>query len=203
MLTEDEIRNNSIADLLEEEAERIETEWKEIVIALDEKIQKKTLYELFEMQKIMSKVLSETFRSKLVKLSNGSSEIQQYQTKERMKRLIALLRTRSEELIHPFDDYQFSDKVRKKDVWENSPIFRQNDLSLCVGLLTSRLSEIHYNIFKLTEKFTFYIITEPQTLNNFQHSKYNDTIRRIGHYLEVCRSIQKELFDYYHFINNL
>lgn len=204
LLSDDDIRNSTMADLIEGEMHDDKKLKEEFYRVLPDDLPKKVLYDLLDIQNTITLILLDTFRCNLNILSTNLGEAKIWQVKEKLKRLLAMLRRKCSEIMYPIEELTFFDIVSKTEKWEESKIFAEISPAEWNSLFLTRLSDIHRYVSKLVE------VLEPQVLvkNHLLKSPSVDTNRNIeittvGHVLETCRLMYKEVKEYILLIDSL
>jgi len=194
-ITSDDVRNAAIADIFEDELSESQRLKNEFYSSLHESgvPQHKALFDLLELERLNSTTMLDIFRTNFTVLEAQLPDIDVWRIREKTKRLLTFLRLKGKEIIHPFDDFSFSDKLRKPDLWEDNTIFRDAPPQQWNTIILNRISDIHHHLSKLVEHLEKRILTGIDL----------ETTTNTGAYLESTRSITREIKDYTRLINSL
>lgn len=215
LLSKNDTRNNNIAESLEEELGVMLSLKKSFYQSLPQELIK-PLYDLLEIITHNEKILINLFRTNLNIISEELPQIDIFRIRDRLMKLLIIMRIKSKDLLHNLDDiFTFSDIVRKQELWEGFPLFKKEivDIETVVewnNLLLQRLSNIHENIYKL------FFILEPILLtiifsvslsqNSLQNDKiFNETgiIHKIPEMVSAITIIYTETLIYTKLLNSL
>lgn len=215
LLSKNDTRNNNIAESLEEELGVMLSLKKSFYQSLPQELIK-PLYDLLEIMTHNEKILINLFRTNLNIISEELPQIDIFRIRDRLMKLLIIMRIKSKDLLHNLDDiFTFSDIVRKQELWEGFPLFKKEivDIETVVewnNLLLQRLSNIHENIYKL------FFILEPILLtiifsvslsqNSLQNDKiFNETgiIHKIPEMVSAITIIYTETLIYTKLLNSL
>src|SRR5690242_14634433 len=107
LLTEDDARNSALADLIEDDMLETSMLKKDLYSRLPDSIDVKKLYDLLEIQVIMTKMLCDIFRSHMNVLLHDLPEIDIWRIKEKLKRTLTITRRKCADILHNYDGYAF------------------------------------------------------------------------------------------------
>lgn len=211
LLTADDIRNNAIADLLEDDLHLYVATKKQLYSTLpDTFVYKKQLYDNLEFRKISEQMLFDVFRSNMNVLTTTLPDIDNWRIKDKLKRMLTVMRRKSQDFIYPHDDdWNFSDKLNKSDLWEGHDSFTAKDgtPSQMNSVLLNRLSDVHKHVYKIAETCELRIYERNICLTNPDKSRMSDEtismIDNVGKMTESLRSINKELKEYIRLVDSL
>lgn len=216
LLTADDIRNSSIADMIEDEMTENTTIKNEFYTSLPSELPKKVLYDLLEIDNTMANIFVEIFRSNMNVLDSKMPDIDVWRVKDKLKRLLTILRRKCPDITHPFDDFLFSDKIRKIDLWEDNKAFNKETPSEWNAIFLNRISDIHRHMYRLVNILEPRVLVFNQVLSapsnstsstSSSFSSYSesssDVMNSIGKILETCRIMHREVKDYTRLIDSL
>lgn len=208
LLTSDDVRNATIADLLEAEMSDWEILKKSLYSRLSDEQIKRYLYDILEIEITMTKMLLVIFRSNINVVNKELTPLEQWRIKERLKRCLYAIRTCSVNILHNHDNYAFSDSLMKLELWENSVNVVSSTTSDWNRNFVSRVGDVHKHLHRLVS------VLEPVLLFSNVHLKpldkkkglatnYNETINSLGTILEACRKIYNEISEYTRLMDTL
>jgi cob(I)alamin adenosyltransferase len=212
LMTMDDIRNASLADMFEDEL--LDTlKWKtEFYESLPESFPKRALHDLKEIEATITKILLEIFRSHMNILSTKLPAIDVYRVREKLKRLLIMMRRKGVEIMHEYDtEYTFADTVRKLDKWEEHESMRGDNVSDANSVFLNRVSDIHHHLSRLVENMEPRLLIfsqvsslpEEQANHALEHVSNLTSSTDISKIAEVCRILYKEIKEYIRLVDSL
>lgn len=207
LLTSDDVRNNSLADMFQDELSESNSLKNVLYESLEnDKVQKKSLYDLLEIENIISKSILDVFRSNMNILNSDLPAIDIWRIREKTKRLLTILRRKCQDLLHPFDNYTFADNLTKSELWEDSVVLgSETDTQLWNSTVLKRISDIHHYLSKLVDSLEKRVLVGNITLEsqNEEFIKTQEIISNLGVISEATRVIYKEIKDYIRLVDHL
>lgn len=209
LLTEDDVRNSALADMFEDELIDTVKIQKALYDSLMENMPIRSLYDLMEINVIMTKILCDIFRSHMNVLNKELPEIDIWRVKERLKRTLTIIRRKSTDILHTYDDYLFGDTLRKTELWEDNPSVKSSKPYEWNANFLNRISDIHKHMHRLTITIEPRLLVKTQQLKSLENqddtavNDYTETINSLPKILEACRGIHKEIKDYVRLIDSL
>lgn len=198
LLTVDDVRNNQIADMLEDTFDSYKAQKEAFYDSLEGTLfHHKALYDLLEMQTVATKMLLEIFRCNINVLHTELPEIDVYRLRNISKHALAVWRSESKQIVHQLSDDNLLDSIHHPNKWDEHPKFSENGEPVdWNGIVLSRLSEIHRHIHDLSTH------VEGRILLNRQGDA--DLVRRItDNTLPSLRLIFQELQSYCRLVNSI
>ena len=193
LLTSDEVRNNVLADMINDELETYKISERKFIDELPDSIAKKPLIDLADTEIILTQLLLDTFRSRMNVLNSELPEIDYWRLKDKVKKLLTVMRRKSSELIHHSSDCKFIDLVKKVEMWEDAKLFTSKTPIEWNQTVLNRISDIHHNVHNYIETAT----------RNCVHNQNPQIIFMSGQILEVMRVICREYKEYLRLIDSL
>jgi len=210
LLTSDDVRNANIADLLEDETADYVQMKRELYSALPNDVfPTKPLHELVELEIIMSKMLCDVFRTNLNVLKTELTGMDNYRIKEKLKRVFTILRRKSADILHHYDEYLFSDTLRKLDLWEDNPVLKTGKPADWNSQFLNRISDIHRHLCRLVVVVEHKLLIKQQQLSpevDRNKTLFKDDeviVGNIPKIVETCNIIKKEVKDYLRLVDSL
>lgn len=203
LLTVDDNRNSTLADLFESDMELFLEEKRQFYDSLmGTQYHHKALYELLEVQRLSSLMLIKVFRANLNILNSNLPTMDVYRLKDKTKNLLATWRVKGEHIVHPYDNSIFTDVLRKSEKWDSHPklAIEAGDPVDWNGIILSRLSDIHKTLHELFNHGESRILISMQ--------KDPDEDQDIGQHvatsvLPAVQEIYNQLLGYIRFVNGL
>jgi hypothetical protein len=207
LLTEDDVRNSTIADMIEEDMLETSLLKKNLYNRLPDSIDVKKLYDLLEIQVIMTKMLCDFFRSHMNVLHRDLPEIDIWRIKEKLKRTLTVTRRNCADLLHNYDGYVFGDTLRKLDLWEDHPVLRDAKPQKWNNHFLNRISDIHRHMYRLCLVLEDILLLQNQQLKSVDNKGRDNqdhiaNINSLGKITEACRTIHKEVKDYIRLVDS-
>jgi hypothetical protein len=218
LITLDNVRNVAIANLLEEESNREMEYKKQMYENLSDTTVIKELYRLIDINNVMNKMLIDVLQSHITiffissytsSSSLSMSEMDVWRVKERLKRLLTLMRKRCEDLYHNLDNDTFFEKsgvpgqsfaniVKDVDEWEGAVNIPGSLPNVWNTIFLKRLSDIHKHMYILTNSLETYILHNRQmsTLTSMITTDYTNLIDNLDKTVDACRVIHGEVKNY-------
>jgi hypothetical protein len=190
LLTEDAARNRMLADLLANEQKRDAAMKLEVYGTLPASAQHKALYDLVDLEKSMITVVVDILRADYNVLNTNLPDIDHWRLQEKAKRLLSMLKSLAERLVHPYQEERYAELIRDAQKWDVSTLHSPaawNDLILM------RVSDIHRHVTRLVDNVR---VTIP-------YGQDAETLASIGTFLESWRAIAREVKDYTRLVSSL
>jgi hypothetical protein len=208
LLTEDDIRNGTIADLFEDDMIDTLAYKKLLYESLPDDMPIRSLTDLSDIQLTVNKILCETLRSNMNVLKKPLPEIDNWRIKDKLKRSLTMLRRKCADILHTYDNYTFSDLLRKPDMWEDHPHFHVTRPIDWNTVFLNRISDIHRHVCKLVEILEIKLLLKNVMLKKTEYNETNLTndtnlMNSTAKILEACRFIHRETKEYIRLIDSL
>ena len=205
LLTNDDVRNATIADLLELEFTDYANSRRELYSRLsDETV--RHLYDLLDINTTVNKMLYIIFRSNVNAVKKDTTPLDTWRIKERLKRSLFKIRTCCGNILHSYDNYAFSDSLMKLDLWENYVNIVDTTFNDWNNNFLQRIGDIHKHIYRLVSVLETLLLLSSVSLKPVTVVKkedYTNTIKSLGKILEACRTIHTEVADYFRLVDSL
>ena len=104
LLTEDDVRNATIADLLDDQALESIALKKALYNSLPDNMPIRALYDLLDIEAVMNKLLCDILRANVNVLKKTLPDIDNWRVKDKLKRSLTMLRRKSVDILHTYDD---------------------------------------------------------------------------------------------------
>jgi hypothetical protein len=208
LLTNDVISNNKFADIFLEEFLETEQEEKDLYLTLPDETFTKTLYDLLDLEKLITCFLIDVFRTNFKVLVEEMPQMDRWRIKDQIKRSLTQMRKLSVHLIHPYDtSYFFIDLTRKFEAWDGNQIFSNDNKPVEWNqIFINRISDIHRNLEKLIKVLRTRVLIKGRTLLPTSQPLAllgEETEKSLGSIIESTRSIYRPIRDYLRLINSL
>jgi len=203
LLTGDDVRNATLADLLEDEMIDTTKLKKKFYDNLTDDMPLRNLYDLVEIEVIMTKMICDIFRSHMNVMHKDLPNMDRWRLKERLKRTLTIVRRRCSDILHTFDDYSFGDTLRKLELWEENCSRKDSTPEEWNANFLNRVSDIHRHLFRYITVIEPRLLVRNQQLKTSDGSEYDDAVNSISKTLEACRTIYKEIKDYVRLVDSL
>jgi hypothetical protein len=204
LLTADDVRNGNIADMFDEEISQHLASRKSFFETLPDELPVEHLQDILSIEVLLGNIFSDMCKCNMNILSSDLPEMDIWRVRERVKRLLTLLRRKSVDLIHPFDNFTFSDKVKKHDLWEDNDAIFSGQPENWNALVLTRISEIHQNVTRFANEMTPRLLVYNQVLKQSDSvDKEREAMDKIEKMVDTTRSIGREVKDYLRLIGSL
>lgn len=191
LLTEDAARNRTLADLLASEQKRDIAMKTRLYDSLPAAAQHKAFYDLLELEKSMTGVLVDIFRADYNVLNTSLPEIDHWRLQEKAKRLLAIMKSKGESLVHPYQEESYLEMFREARKWGDWP--KVPTPSEWNDIILGRVSDLHRHVSGL--------IDNVRTALHFGEDA--ETIASVVTFLEAWRAMAREVKDYTRLVSSL
>ncbi len=188
LLTDNTVRNRSIAELLANEQKKEVSVKQTIYDSLPAAAQHKALYDLLELEKSLTNTLCDVLRADYTVLSTILPKIDHWRLEEKAKRLLAVTKTKAHTLTHSYSDINMllNERVDWGDAPANTPS-EWNDLVL------SRISDVHRHVTSFLDNVRITVQTGQDA----------ESMSSVVKFLEDWRAIGREVKEYTRLVSSL